>query len=713
MAFQLPRNVPSFSSSQRQYEDGYWRATRANIGNHDFSFSSFVNPGRSDLPMYKDKPYFAPRRANRRRRRIGWIVAGLVFVGLVWLFVHKTAPGKMVRLQSGKQGGNLWKWMRAAEKEKEMGDGDGDGKRKVVDWAARRERVRDAFIVSWDDYSEHAWGHDIYRPLSKKGEDMIKGGLGWIIVDSLDTMMIMNLTSRVQHARKWIQTSLHYDQDHPVNTFETTIRMLGGLLSAHYLSTTYPDLAPLADDDEGTPGEDLYIEKATALADRLLGAFESPSGIPYASINLNTSAGVKSHTDNGASSTAEATTLQLEFKYLAKLTGETNYWEKVEKVMEVVEGNGREDGLVPIFIEPDTGKFMGQNIRLGSRGDSYYEYLIKQYLQTSREEPIYLDMWNEALMGIRKHLITYTKHASLMVLGERPYGLRHELVPKMDHLVCFMPGTIALGATGGLPISKARKSPGWGHKQEEEILLAKELMKTCWATYLATATGLAPEITYFKIDKPPRMMKDVFPDISKNPGAAKSAAADLHLTSKPLYPLTDANSAWRKDITIQSSDKHNLQRPETIESLMYMYRILEDDTYRHWGWQMFKNFVNHTSVSEEDKEDSTIHGDYNNNNDDNKNNKNDDQDTKNKVPASHIRAFTSLDNADVIPAVQRDNMESFWMAETLKYFYLLFSEREFLPLEGTVFNTEAHVFPRFQMGELFKTGWKRKYGKGN
>lgn len=201
---------------------------------------------------------------------------------------------------------------------------------------------------------------------------MVKGGMGWIIVDALDTLMIMNLTSRVQKARSWIHTSLHYDQDHAVNTFETTIRMLGGLLSAHYLSTAYPDLASIPDDNQGTPGEDLYIEKATDLADRLLGAFESASGIPYASINLNTSAGIASHTDGGASSTAEAGTLQLEFKYLAKLTGEANYWEKVEKVMEVIEANGREDGLVPIYMFADTGKFMGENIRLGSRGDSYY-----------------------------------------------------------------------------------------------------------------------------------------------------------------------------------------------------------------------------------------------------------------------------------------------------------------------------------------------------
>lgn len=215
-------------------------------------------------------------------------------------------------------------------------------------------------------------GHDGYHPTSKKGTQMTPSGMGWIIVDALDTLMIMNLTSRLTHAREWLTTSLNYEQDQEVNTFETTIRMLGGLLSAHYLSTTFPNMASLADDDQGAPGEDLYLEKATDLADRLLGAFDSESGVPYASVNLKTLKGIRSHADDGASSTAEATSLQLEFKYLAMLTGEKDYWEKVEKVMKVVDDNGEEDGLVPIFIYAHDGTFRGHNIRLGSRGDSYY-----------------------------------------------------------------------------------------------------------------------------------------------------------------------------------------------------------------------------------------------------------------------------------------------------------------------------------------------------
>ncbi|KAI2474387.1 Glyco-hydro-47 domain containing protein [Pyrenophora tritici-repentis] len=88
-------------------------------------------------------------------------------------------------------------------------------------------------------------------------------GLGWIIVDALDTLMIMNCTKEINHAREWISTSLDYDKKQDVNTFETTIRMLGGLPSAHYLQDTLPGLKPANSNDE-----DLFLEKATDLADR-------------------------------------------------------------------------------------------------------------------------------------------------------------------------------------------------------------------------------------------------------------------------------------------------------------------------------------------------------------------------------------------------------------------------------------------------------------
>jgi len=335
-----------------------------------------------------------------------------------------------------------------------------------------------------------------------------------------------------------------------------------------------------------------------------MGAFESPSGIPFASFNLKTLQGIVSHDDGGASSTAEAATLQLELKYLTKLTGETFYWEKAENVIKVIDDNGMEDGLLPIYIYAHSGHFRGDNIRLGSRGDSYYEYLIKQYLQTSKEEPVYEELWNEALAGVRKHLVTYTKNAQLTIIGERPNGLKSALSPKMDHLVCFMGGTIALGATEGLTEAAAKKLPTWSKKKDEEMRLARELTQTCWGMYKVMATGLAPEIAHFKID-----------------------AAPLPESAPHKAPTTfdDAgDSEWRSDYVLKSMDNHNLQRPETIESIFYMWRITGDEMYREWGWEMFKSFMKYSAVEEGG-------------------------------------GFTSLSDANVIPPVTRDNMESFWL----------------------------------------------------
>ncbi|KAI1851343.1 hypothetical protein JX266_003418 [Neoarthrinium moseri] len=511
----------------------------------------------------------------------------------------------------------------------------------LVDWDHRRLAVRRAFEDSWKAYAEHAWGNDRYHPASQKGSQMSPNGLGWIIVDSLDTMMVMNLTEPLAEARKWLHRSLSYDQDQDVNTFEITIRMLGGLLSAHYLSSHLPFVSSRRDA--------VYLTKAIDLADRLLAAYESRSGIPYASIHLSRKKGIVSHADGGASSTAEASTVQLEMKYLSHLTNNDTYWRKAETVMSILDANRAKDGLVPIFVHPDTGKFTTSEIRLGSRGDSYYEYLIKQYLQTSGDERIYYTMWQEALVGIQKHLITTTKNSQLRFVAELPQGIGGPLSPKMDHLVCFLPGSIALGATGGYTLTKARSLPDWSPEKEQEIQLARDLMKTCWGMYAVTATGLAPEIAWFNAEK-----KDLQPE----PGSRQRSSAK------------DSLSSWKNDHIVKPLDAHNLQRPETVESLFMMWRITEDSLYREWGWKMFGSFEKHTKLGQG-------------------------------------KGYSSLDDVNQIPPPARDSMESFWLAETLKYMYLLFSPSDYLPLEDIVFNTEAHVLPRFK--PKWRTGWERSH----
>lgn len=111
----------------------------------------------------------------------------------------------------------------------------------------------------------------------------------------------------------------------------------------------------------------IFLEKAQDLGNRMLPVFETPKGLPLSSVNLQRQEGVSDRDNNGLVSTAEAATLQLEFRYLSHLTGEDIYWEKVEEVrlwlfqfvplyelrqvMAVLKAAELRHGLVPIFVE--------------------------------------------------------------------------------------------------------------------------------------------------------------------------------------------------------------------------------------------------------------------------------------------------------------------------------------------------------------------------
>ncbi|KAK9477386.1 glycoside hydrolase [Lipomyces japonicus] len=579
MSFNVSQNIPDFATTARQAEDYIWQRTNSVLHSQSPSRHGHYRKD-SDLPLYKDKPLSSQADSVQDFRR-KLITLGVI-TGFILFFLYRSS-------------GLFWFSTSSTEI-----------------WKTRQDLVRQTFLDSYLDYEAHAMGKDIYKPVSKQSRQMAPNGLGWIIVDCLDTMMIMKLDEPLARARAWVSDNLTYDQDYAVNTFETTIRMLGGFLSAHYLSNY----------------DDLYLEKAVDLANRLLGAFDSPSGIPYASVNLRTLKGIKSHDDGGASSTAEVTSLQLEFKYLSKLTGETLYWEKAEKVMKVIDDNHAIDALVPIFIHPDTGKFRGQQIRLGSRGDSYYEYLLKQYLQTNNQENIYRQMYDESMTGLKKRLVEKSYPNGFTYIAELDSGINGPTTPKMDHLVCFLPGNLALGATGGYDLATAQRTL-WTFRQAADLKLSKELIRTCYQMYAATKTGIAPEIVFFNKD----------PSMSE-------------------------------DIHVKFQDAHNLQRPETVESLFILWRITKDPIYREWGWTIFEAFRKYAVLSD--------------------------------------GSYSSLENVDQIPPLSRDNMESFWLAETLKYFYLLFEDDDsILSLEQFVFNTEAHPFPKFNIEPLFKTGWSR------
>src|ERR1700729_3304548 len=121
-------------------------------------------------------------------------------------------------------------------------------------------------------------GDDEYHPISGKGTNLTgAGGIGYTVVDYIDTMLIMGLRGEYDRARSWVANKMTFDRDRILiplrcvsrgyhrtqaeSVVKTTIRVLG-LLSAYHLS-----------------GEDLlYLEKAKELGDRILLTFDTPSG---------------------------------------------------------------------------------------------------------------------------------------------------------------------------------------------------------------------------------------------------------------------------------------------------------------------------------------------------------------------------------------------------------------------------------------------------
>ncbi|PSR72033.1 hypothetical protein PHLCEN_2v12099 [Hermanssonia centrifuga] len=225
----------------------------------------------------------------------------------------------------------------------------GGTKGAVIDFSA--DESKKAAVLKKD-----AMGSDEYHPISRTGTNLTEaGGIGYTVVDSIDTMLIMGLDEEYQRARNWIASALDFDKDANVSTFEVcflqspsrnkakhlhgkmfikmTIRVMGGLLSAHHLT-----------DDP------VYLEKAKNLADRLLPAFNTPSGLPLTWVNLARGTASLDPSIKGLVSTSEVSGMQLEFKYLSLLTDEDIYWKKVEKVMDRIRKAHLQTSLAPIYM---------------------------------------------------------------------------------------------------------------------------------------------------------------------------------------------------------------------------------------------------------------------------------------------------------------------------------------------------------------------------
>jgi hypothetical protein len=233
--------------------------------------------------------------------------------------------------------------------------------------------------------------------------------------------------------------------------------------------------------------------------------------------------------------------------------------------------------------------------------DSVYEYMLKIWIQGGKTEPMYREMYDKAMEGMHNELLQTSTPSGLTYIAEKNDGV---LDHKMDHLVCFMGGLLALGAyTDPLGLDSDRA--------QRDLRSAKALTYTCYQMYARMNTGISAEYVQF-------------------------------------VPGED----------IARGAPHYLLRPEAVESFFILNQLTGDPVYREWGWEVFQSIEKYCKTK---------------------------------------FAYGALNDVRDTTAEPRNSMESFFLAETLKYLYLLQDpDTEIDVLNKHVFNTEAHpmrIFP--------------------
>jgi len=443
-----------------------------------------------------------------------------------------------------------------------------------------REEVRGEFQHAYEGYLNYAYPYDELRPLSCDGVDTW-GKYSLTLIDSLDTLAVMGNYSEFARVVNLLKEKNNFDADINVSVFETNIRIVGGLLSAHLMShKAGVDLEP------GWPCNGPLLRLAEDVARRLLPAFDTRTGMPYGTVNLRHGVPPKETT---VTSTAGVGTYIVEFGTLSRLTGDPVYEEAALNALFALFNHRSQIGLVGNHVDIMTGRWTAQDSGIGSGVDSYFEYLVKGAVLLNRPELLHMfhDNW--------KAITKYLKRDDWYVWVSMNKG--QVTLPVFQSLEAFWPGVLSMvGETN----SAARTFHNY---------------HSVWRQY-----GFMPEIY----------------NIPNGEAAV----------NKEAYPL----------------------RPEHVESAVYLWRATGDPFYLMAGEDMLRS-IKHSARTD--------------------------------------CGYATIKN--VRDHRKEDRMESFFLAETLKYLYLLFDPDNFIHNDGRsgkiittpngeclidaggyIFNTEAH-----------------------
>lgn len=247
----------------------------------------------------------------------------------------------------------------------------------------RQAAVKATFQRCWKAYSNYAWMMDEVTPLTGN----IKNGFGgWAatLVDSLDTLWIMGMKDEFEQA---VQAAVTIDlskcTEETINVFETTIRHLGGFLSAYDLC-----------------GDKRLLEKATEFGEMLLKAFDTPNHMPITRWKPQSALTTPQVADEVVL-VAEIGSLSMEFTHLSQVTGDMRFYDAVDRIMQLFAKQQEEThlpGMFPVVVNGRDADFTQDTyFTLSAMSDSLYEYFPKMHALLGGVEPIYSKLYERSM----------------------------------------------------------------------------------------------------------------------------------------------------------------------------------------------------------------------------------------------------------------------------------------------------------------------------
>ncbi|KRY21105.1 ER degradation-enhancing alpha-mannosidase-like protein 2 [Trichinella patagoniensis] len=231
-----------------------------------------------------------------------------------------------------------------------------------------KEKVKRIFLHAYDSYIQYAFPFDELKPISCAGMNSW-GSFSLSLIDSLDTLIIMGNYSEFRRVANIIIDGFDSCADVNVSVFETNIRVIGGLLSAHILSKTAN-----MELEDGWPCQGPLLRLAESVASKLLPAFKTTTGMPYGTVNLRH--GVCEN-ETSITCTAGIGTFLLEFGTLSRLTGNYTYERAALNALQQLWNHKSSIGLVGNHIDVQTSMWTATDAGIGGGVDSYFEYLVK------------------------------------------------------------------------------------------------------------------------------------------------------------------------------------------------------------------------------------------------------------------------------------------------------------------------------------------------